>query len=293
MKKLRKPYGIWVQNQPFQLQQLFHDLSGLEIRRAAGLVETRYHDKLICKYLSTDRYGIYPFAKEMTRLVPTIAETLEPDSYSLKLRGGYQALVLSSPGIHLGDSDYKRMLCVSSSSNGQHALQITTGLHRQICSNGQMVPVSEAGFYLKTRHYEKAVHREIKELMSKIHLIDETFQEQVEFIRSLTTQKVSLKYTVNKLLNKASHNQTVMKGIVRLSARLTQSKTDRLDPMAYTEQEWHRIAHPLSNEPFDALVPADKVYNCYIENFRNRQLPIQHLENRRILEAMEYVDEIG
>jgi len=295
-RKDRKPF-VEILNQGYNLDEIEQLISPLKIFKRSNHIITEYDGSKICEKQVSNIYGIFDFSQFLKDGLPYIHDHFNAQYYSLHIERGVQQLKVFGDEIIINKDVYKKVFNVFSSSNGYYPLSISVGLFRQVCSNGMIVPVDQNSFNVKIKHCYRAVESQVEEFHKRLPLIDDTIKEQQTILECLSEEVISLKKMVENLVLKPNkereHKKTLFDTVKKLGQKFIHSETDSFLVEEYSEEELAFLQNPtLLLEPSlfqqkDLELNKYKLYNCYMELFRNRNTAVIEKENKRILEALE------
>jgi len=286
-KKNQKETGILVLKQKFQADSLLKQVEPHNIFRQNGQIITQYGDEIICKSEKSEKYGILNFAELIQTTLPLIESAVKPVFYDLTLRKGVQQLKIYSEKIKDDNEIYQRMFTLFSSSNGAYSLLFNAGLFRQVCSNGLMIDTSESVSAI-SRHYTHSIEQKILMLKKSLPVFENEIQSQLQFLRKLKTETVSLRKIYAGLLQSKEFEprKVAVERVNKLSTMLLTSSSDAIDFRLSFEQK-RGLSRPLelvkeSKHTADIQIPKIQVLNCYTESYNQRLHSVNWRENQRI-----------
>jgi hypothetical protein len=286
-KKNQKETGILVLKQKFQADSLLKQVEPHHIFRQNGQIITQYGNEIICKSEKSEKYGILNFAELIQTTLPLIESAVKPVFYDLTLRKGVQQLKIYSEKIKDDNEIYQRMFTLFSSSNGAYPLLFNAGLFRQVCSNGLMIDTSESVSAI-SRHYTHSIEQKILMLKKSLPVFENEIQSQLQFLRKLKTETVSLRKIYAGLLQSKEFEprKVAVERVNKLSTMLLTSSSDAIDFRLSFEQK-RGLSRPLelveeSRHTADIQIPKIQVLNCYTESYNQRLHAVNWRENQRI-----------
>jgi hypothetical protein len=286
-KKNQKETGILVLKQKFQADSLLKQVEPHHIFRQNGQIITQYGNEIICKSEKSEKYGILNFAELIQTTLPLIESAVKPVFYDLTLRKGVQQLKIYSEKIKDDNEIYQRMFTLFSSSNGAYPLLFNAGLFRQVCSNGLMIDTSESVSAI-SRHYTHSIEQKILMLKKSLPVFENEIQSQLQFLRKLKTETVSLRKIYAGLLQSKEFEprKVAVERVNKLSTMLLTSSSDAIDFRLSFEQK-RGLSRPLelveeSKHTADIQIPKIQVLNCYTESYNQRLHAVNWRENQRI-----------
>lgn len=290
---------VEIRKRNFSSTEIEYILARLNIFKYNNNVVTKLVGKDICLFNASKVYGMFDFTAFVLKALPYIEEFFQPNYYTLLIKGGFLQLTVYGEEININNEVFYKMFNIVSSSNGLYPLSLSVGLYRLVCSNGMIAPVSNASFNYKTKHFFKAVDNHLLDFNNRIHLIEDTYNEQLNIFKSLYNQPMLLSRVVEQLVKPSKveneYKKTVYNTVNQLGKKFINSETDKLDLANYTKSEIEYIEAPTKflEKNIDTpkiLINKDNIFNCYIEIFRNRNASIIELESKRILTVL--LDEV-
>lgn len=290
--KKNVPY-LDIQKRPFEVGGIYSQLESLKIYKQNDCLITKFADTKICEKQLSKVYGIFDFPNVAKRVIPFIEEDFNPIYYDLLIKFGVQQLRIYGDELIINRDIFKKVFVFFSSTNGYYPLQIAVGFFRQVCSNGMIIPIGKQLFNIKIKHYYRSIEQHIAAFEERIPLMQETFEEQKFILESMANQPVSLKETVKKLVQKQGEENlpllTIQKIVKRLGKKLLESESDKLNISSFEESQIEIIQNPtllLKDSEMDVSLEKYKIFNCYLELFRNSNASVIERENRRIINVL-------
>jgi hypothetical protein len=287
MRSKRTAISICHINQAFEASKLIKQVEPHKIFRRKDQIFTQYENEIICKSYKSEKYGILDFSNLVHETLPLIEKVVKPVKYDLTLRKGVQQLKLYSEKIHDDGEIYQRMFTLFSSSNGSYPMLFNAGLFRQVCSNGLMIDTSESVSAI-SKHYTNSIEQKILMLKKSLPVFENEIQSQLQFLRTLKTETVSLRKIYSGLLQskESEPRKIAVERVNKLSTMLQKSPSDAIDFHLTFEQK-RGLSRPMelvdeSKNTADIQIPKIQVMNCYTESYNNRLHSVNWKENQRI-----------
>lgn len=287
MKRKTPPISVCLTKRTFNANELISKVSPLKIFRRNDEIHTHYGNEVICKSILSQKYGILDFSNLVQETLPLIESAVRPVKYDLTIKNGVQQLKVYSDKFHDDGEIYQRMFTLFSSSNGAYPLLFNAGLFRQVCSNGLMIDTSESVSAI-ARHYTHSIEQKILMLKKSLPVFENEIQSQLQFLRKLKTETVSLRKIYAGLLQSKEFEprKVAVERVNKLSTMLLTSSSDAIDFRLSFEQK-RGLSRPLelveeSRHTADIQIPKIQVLNCYTESYNQRLHAVNWRENQRI-----------
>lgn len=287
MKQNKTITSVCLTERTFDSNELFDKVTPLKIFRRNDEIITHYGNEVICKSILSQKYGILDFSNLVQETLPLIESAVQPVKYDLTIRKGVQQLKLYSDKFHDDGEIYQRMFTLFSSSNGSYPMLFNAGLFRQVCSNGLMIDTSESVSAI-SKHYTNSIEQKIRMLKKSLPVFENEIQSQLQFLKSLKTETVSLRKIYTGLLHskESEPRKIAVERVNKLSTMLQKSPSDAIDFQLTFEQR-RGLSRPMelvdeSKYTADIQIPKIQVMNCYTESYNNRLHAVNWRENQRI-----------
>jgi hypothetical protein len=289
MKKSKK--GINVLDQSYDSRLIIEQLQPLSIYRERDQIITKYNGNVLASSYRSEKYGLLDFGNLVQENLSQIEATVQPVKYDLNINYGVQQLKIYSDTFKDDGEIYQRMFTLFSSSNGTYPMLFNMGLFRQICSNGLMIHTAN-GFETKTKHYAIAIQNKIQLLHDHMPQFLQDIDLQLDFIRSLKKEEISLRQLYSGLLD-SKENEPKKNAIERVNKfgnKLLTSPSDAVQKLL-DEKQIRSLTHPLElalnkETTKDLMIPKIQAFNCYTEVFNRRLQAVNFKENKRIKELL-------
>jgi hypothetical protein len=244
---------------PYTKEELLKKIDSISISRVGNQIITKYFDRVINTTLVSDRYEVFDIGSYMKSKIDQITNNFNISYYKLRVRKGIQELTLISEGVDINNTIYYKTFFILNSSDRSRKLNINLGLYR--ADNNSYFISKVKNLSVCKRHTSGVT--QVAEDVS--HSIDsETFDEQIEGIKSLIGERVML----SNLFKKS----------------LLYSLTDRLSGLT-TNQKIFLSTPSIKEVPDseDFNIDAYTAFNCYIQIFSNSDSYIVKKETEKIL----------
>jgi len=261
--------------QKYNKTELFHKINSLEILKEGSQVITKYFGRLINNTPVSERYEIFDIRSFMKSKIDYLETNFNINFYKFHVRGGIQELVLLSDEVEIGGINYHKAFFILNSSDKSRRLSMNLGLYQ--ADNGTYLVSTIKNFSLVTKHL-KGITDKAESTSQNIDV--ETFDEQIQSIRSLVGERVMLSQVRNIIVDKeqkVNHNKfDALKNVLRWN----QSKK-------FDKQQIGVLMTPSDKLLFDSKndfsLDAFQVFQAYMSVFRNQDSYVVRKETDKIL----------
>ena len=190
---------------PYNKQELLDKINNISISlNDAGQVITKYRDVVVSISNVSNRYEIFDIQKYLKDKLELIEKNFTITKYDFHIRKGIQSLSLLSDTIEIQGVNYHKSFFILNSSDKSRRLSFNAGLYSEEKKLYIITSIKEVGL---TKKHLRGV-TEAAELAS-IGLNGDTFNEQIESIKSLIGHRIHLSklrdITVDDKEVKANH----------------------------------------------------------------------------------------
>jgi hypothetical protein len=277
----------------YQKETLKNYLSDLSITQTPeNKVITSFKDRTISEASVSDKYQYFDFPRFTYELLDYVENYFQPSKSMLKITGGLQELKLVGERFDLNGETFFKQISILSSSNKTRSLQMNIGLFRLICKNGAFVATDD-GLSFKVKHFKTLLPDALDHFINKLPDFNMLVNSQVDILHGLIGKTVNFNGVAEMILDTKEDEEIVNARMGRLksfSKKLLNSETDSLDvdDLTYDQKNLLKgagssIILPEELAVTDIELPADKVFNCYTEVFRNYDSGVIMRESKRIL----------
>lgn len=173
---------------PYNKQELLDKINNISISlNDAGQVITKYRDVVVSISNVSNRYEIFDIQKYLKDKLELIEKNFTITKYDFHIRKGIQSLSLLSDTIEIQGVNYHKSFFILNSSDKSRRLSFNAGLYSEEKQLYIITSIKEVGL---TKKHLRGV-TEAAELAS-IGLNGDTFNEQIESIRSLIGHRILL-----------------------------------------------------------------------------------------------------
>jgi hypothetical protein len=264
--------------QKYNKADLFRKIDAIEIFQQGAQVVTKYFGNVINTTPVSNRYEIFDIRSFMKSKIDYIESNFNVTFANLRIRGGIQELILLSDEVDIAGINYYKAFFILNSSDKSRRLSMNLGLYQ--ADSGTYLVSTIKNFSLITKHL-KGITNKAEFAAQNIDV--ETFDEQINSIRSLVGERVMLSQVRNIIVDKdqkVNHNKfDALKNSLRWnSKKLTKEQVGVL----MTPSE--KINITTENDfSFDAF----HIFQAYMNVFRNQDSYVVRKETEKILKITQ------
>ena len=264
--------------QNYNKADLFRKIDAIEIFQQGAQVVTKYFGNVINTTPVSNRYEIFDIRSFMKSKIDYIESNFNITFSNLRIRGGIQELILLSDEVEIAGINYYKAFFILNSSDKSRRLSMNLGLYQ--ADNGTYLVSNIKNFSLITKHL-KGITDKAEVAAQNIDV--ETFDEQINSIRSLVGERVMLSQVRNIIVDKdqkVNHNKfDALKNSLRWnSKKLTKEQVGVL----MTPSEKLNITTDIDFS-FDAF----HIFQAYMNVFRNQDSYVVRKETEKILKITQ------
>ena len=264
--------------QNYNKADLFRKIGAIEIFQQGAQVVTKYFGNVINTTPVSNRYEIFDIRSFMKSKIDYIESNFNITFSNLRVRGGIQELILLSDEVEIAGINYYKAFFILNSSDKSRRLSMNLGLYQ--ADNGTYLVNTIKNFSLVTKHIKGITDK--AEVASQ-NIDVETFDEQVESIRSLVGERVMMSQVRNIIVDKdqkVNHNKfDALKNVLRWnSKKLTKEQVGFL----MTPSEKLNITPEI-----DFSLDAFHIFQAYMNVFRNQDSYVVRKETEKILKITQ------
>jgi hypothetical protein len=265
--------------QKYNKTDLFKKIDAIEIVQSGNQVVTKYFGRVINNTPVSDRYEIFDIRSFMKSKIDYLESNFNITFSNLRIRGGIQELILLSDQVEIAGVNYYKAFFILNSSDKSRRLSMNLGLYQ--ADNGVYLVNSIKNFSLITKHL-KGITSKAETAASNIDV--ETFDEQINSIRSLVGERVMISQVRNIIIDKdqkVNHNKfDALKNVLRWN----HSKD-------FTKAQMGVLMTPSDKLTIESLndfsMDAFKVFQAYMNVFRNQDSYVVRKETEKILKITQ------
>lgn len=258
---------------------LFSKIDSIEIFQKANQVITKYFGRVINTTNVSNRYEIFDIRGFMKSKIEYLESNFNITFSNLRIRGGVQELILLSDQVEIAGITYYKAFFILNSSDKSRRLSMNLGLYQ--ADNGTYLVNTIKNFSLVTKHIKGITD---KAEVATQNLDVETFDEQINSIRSLVGERVMLSQVRNIIIDKdqkVNHNKfdalkntlrwNYSKGLSKEQIGVLMTPSEKLD------------FNPTIDFSFDAF----HIFRAYMNVFRNQDSYVVRKETEKILKITQ------
>lgn len=278
MSKYLSQYGFRTWNK----EELFNQIDKINIFRLEDQVITKLGDTVINVTNVSKRYEVFDIRSFMKSKIEQIEANFPIHFYKFRLKSGIQELTLISDEVEINKTSFYKSFYILNSSDKSRRLNMNMGLYR--ADNNSYVVGSIRNLTLSTKHLT-GVTKKAEEASQTIDI--ETFDEQIEAIKSLVGQRVLLSKVREIIVDKDL--QINHRKFDALKNSLRYSPSDKMDVL--TKDQLNTLCTPSENlvidHKNDFSIDAYKIFNCYIQVFSRQDSYVVKKETEKILKITQ------
>lgn len=264
--------------QNYNKADLFRKIDAIEIFQQGAQVVTKYFGNVINTTPVSNRYEIFDIRSFMKSKIDYIESNFNITFSNLRVRGGIQELILLSDQVEIAGINYYKAFFILNSSDKSRRLSMNLGLYQ--ADNGTYLVSNIKNFSLITKHL-KGITDKAEVAAQNIDV--ETFDEQINSIRSLVGERVMMSQVRNIIVDKdqkVNHNKfDALKNSLRWNSRkLTKEQVAFL----MTPSEKLNITPEI-----DFSLDAFHIFQAYMNVFRNQDSYVVRKETEKILKITQ------
>ena len=265
--------------QKYNKQELFKKIDSIEIVQSGNVVVTKYFGRVINNTTVSDRYEIFDIRGFMKSKIEYLESNFNITFSNLRIRGGIQELILLSDQVEIAGITYHKAFFILNSSDKSRRLSMNLGLYQ--ADNGTYLVNTIKNFSLVTKHLKGISD---KAEVATQNLDVETFDEQINSIRSLVGERVMLSQVRNIIIDKdqkVNHNKfDALKNVLRWNYSRGLSKQHI--GILMTPSEKLNI-----DTSIDFSFDAFQIFQAYMNVFRNQDSYVVRKETEKILKITQ------
>jgi hypothetical protein len=265
--------------QKYNKADLFKKVDAIEIFQQGKQVITKYFGNVINNTPVSDRYEIFDIRSFMKSKIEYLESNFNITFSNLRVRGGIQELILLSDEVEIAGTNYYKAFFILNSSDKSRRLSMNLGLYQ--ADNGTYLVNTIKNFSLITKHI-KGITDKAEVAAQNIDV--ETFDEQIESIRSLVGERVMISQVRNIIIDKdqkVNHNKF---DALKNSLRWSHSKSFTKEQIGVLMTPSERLNIDSS---IDFSIDAFTVFKAYMNVFRNQDSYVVRKETEKILKITQ------
>ena len=267
---------------PYNKIELINKVNSVEIYRLGNQVITKYQNRVVNTSVVSSLYEVFDIKSFLLSKINQLEANFDILYYRFALRKGRQELTLLSDSIEINNTPYYKSFFILNSSDKSRRLSMNMGLYRS--DNDSYMVAAIRNMSLSKKHL-RGVTKMAEDASQSIDI--ETFDEQIDSIRSLIGERVLLSKVKDIILDKdlkVNHNK-----FDALKNSLRWSKSDRLD--ALNTEQIKTLMTPseklVIDHHNDFSIDAYKIFNCYLQVFSRQDSYVVKKETEKILKITQ------
>lgn len=174
--------------QSYNKQELINKINSISISlNGAGQVVTKYQDRVLSISNVSKRYEIFDIKKYLLEKIDLIEKNFNISKYHFQVTKGIQSLTLLSDKITIEGVDYHKSFFILNSSDKSRRLSFNAGLYSEAKDLYIINSVKNVGL---TKKHLRGVTQAAEQASTGLN--DETFDEQINLIKSIVGHRISL-----------------------------------------------------------------------------------------------------
>jgi hypothetical protein len=268
----------------YNRDEIFATLDKITIQKIEGQVITKFDGRVINITNVSDRYEIFDIVKYLKDKIELIEKNFQISKYVLRLTSGRQFLQLISDKIEIGGVEFYKSFYILNSTDKSRTLSFNLGLQSD---NISVVGIKNVGIVKK---HLTGVTKAAED--ASIQVDHETFNEQIESMRSLVGHRISFSKIREIILGEKEEIPQInhrkfdaFKNVVRWSAsdmKLNITKEQR--DLLYKDSD--RIKEISKSEDF--YIDAYWAFLSYLKIFNKQDSHIIKKETERIMKITQW-----
>jgi hypothetical protein len=267
---------------PYDMGELFEKINAIEITRQDNQVVTKYFNRVINTTNVSPIYEVFDIRGFLRSKIDQLAHNFPLTWYKFTMKKGIQELVLLSDDVKINETIYQKAFFILNSSDKSRRLNMNMGLYRE--DNDSYFVGAIRNMSLSKKHL-RGVTKMAEEVSQTIDV--ETFDEQIEAIKSLVGERVLLskvrEIIVDKDLKVNHMKFDALKNMIRWS------KTDK--EVGLSNEQINTLMTPSEKLTLDYhndfSIEAYKLFNCYLQIFSRQDSYVVKRETEKILKITQ------
>jgi hypothetical protein len=267
---------------PYNKIELINKINSVEIYRLGSQVVTKYQNRVVNTSEVSSLYEVFDIKSFLLSKINQLEANFNILYYRFALKKGRQELTLLSDSVEINNTPYYKSFFILNSSDKSRRLSMNMGLYR--ADNDSYMVAAIRNMSLSKKHL-RGVTKLAEDVSQSIDI--ETFDEQIEAIRSLVGERVLLSKVKEIILDKdlkINHSK-----FDALKNSLRWSKSDRLD--ALNSEQIKTLMTPsdklVIDHHNDFSIDAYKIFNCYLQVFSRQDSYVVKKETEKILKITQ------
>lgn len=263
---------------PYNKSELFEKIDAIEIFKSGNQVVTKYFNRVMNTVDVSNRYEIFDIKSFLRNKIDQLEANFNITYYKFVMRRGIQELTLLSDAVEINSTKFYKSFFILNSSDKSRCLNMNLGLFRE--DNNSYIVSSIRNMSLYRKHLT-GLTQLAEDASASIDI--ETFDEQINAIKSLIGERVMLSKVREIILDKdlkINHRK-----FDALKNQLIYSSTDKIKDLSTSQLNTLKtysesLTLDIKN---DFSIDAYKVFNCYIQVFARQDSYVVKKETEKIL----------
>jgi len=267
----------------YNKEKLFELINAIDISKVGSQIVTKYFGKIINTTNVSNRYEIFDIRSFLKNKILHIESNFNISFYKFIMKRGTQELILLSDNVDINGMTYYKSFFILNSTDKSRKLNMNLGLYR----TDNTYFISGLNNMTLCKKHLSGVTKAAEEVSDSID--GETFDEQIESIRSLVGEKVMLSNLRNIIIDKdqkVNHNKfDAFKN--QLSYFYVPTNSNSNSMLKLTNSQYNMLRTESKNLNIDSnndfSIDAYLAFNCYVMIFRNQDSYVVKKETEKIL----------
>ena len=266
--------------------ELFNTIDKISIEKVGSQVVTKFDNRVINTSSVSNRYEIFDIVKYLKDKIELIEKNFTITKYNFRLTRGQQSLTLVSDSVEIGGVEFHKSFYILNSTDKSRRLSFNVGLYSETSKFHVVNSSKNIGL---TKKHLKGVTQAAEE--ATLGLNDETFDEQIESLKSLVGHRISFSKLREVILGdkedipKINHLKfDAFKNSVRNTSFTGVSITEEQRTMLYTYSE--KLSEVPSDKDF--YLDAFWSFQVYLRIFNKQDSHIIKNETNRIMKMTQW-----
>ena len=267
---------------PYNKSELFEKINAIEIFKSGDQVITKYFNRVINTVPVSKRYEIFDIKSFLQNKITQLEANFNITYYKFVMRRGIQELTLLSDSVEINGTNFYKSFFILNSSDKSRCLNMNLGLYREDNNSYFVSSIRNMSLYKK---HLTGLTQKAEEVSGTIDI--ETFDEQIQAIKSLVGERVMLSKVREIILDKDL--QVNHRKFDALKNQLIYSSTDKvrdLNKEQITTLKTYSESLKLDAKN-DFSIDAYKVFNCYMQVFSRQDSYVVKRETEKILKITQ------
>lgn len=270
---------------PYNKQELLNKINNISISlNDAGQVVTKYRDVVTSISNVSKRYEIFDVKKYLIDKLELIEQNFTITKYDFDIRKGIQSLSLLSDTVEIEGVEYHKSFFILNSSDKSRRLSFNAGLYSAAKNLYIITSVKNIGL---TKKHLKGVTEAAEK--ASVGLNDETFNEQIESIKSLIGHRIAISKLQNIIVDDKEVKANHLKFDAFKNSILYYSTEGRLTLTNEQRNLLRTTSEKLEIEPKnDFYIDAFWAFQTYLRLFSKQDSHVIRRETEKILNITQW-----